>query len=94
MKRRSGISDKSTTQSATCQTCSLVLSDYICYICKRRICCNCISEDYKYCFICSSKVPSNEDNTIIRIPTNPDIDNDNDHHYIRVKNKKKYCCFF
>ena len=36
MKRRPGISDKSTTASASCQVCGIVLSEYSCYICKKK----------------------------------------------------------
>ena len=84
--RRSGVSLKVSDSSTTCVICRSVHHKSSCFICKRLICENCISDDNKYCLYCSGKVNSTGD-TIIRVPTKVGTTN-----YIAIKDKS-YCCF-
>ena len=84
--RRSGVSLKVSDSSLICTICRNINFEFICYICKRKICSSCICDLQKYCILCDKDGASSYE-TVIRVPTKLGKTG-----FIRVKNNK-YCCF-
>ena len=86
MSRRNGLSLENDESSIYCVICRSNIKNFCCFICKRRVCENCLDDNSKYCLFCTNR--DNSNNVAIRVPTKVGIDN-----YIIVKHKNKYCCF-